>query len=110
MCVKDEVDWTIPPEDQQRRLDTDERILEVFKDLKISYPAEIVGETGLSRVTVYDRLRFLRHQGKLERVKIGMSPPDELRRRLPELWEMGLKGSMIKRMSWYRVAEGKKKE
>lgn len=100
-----------PPKERFEAASVDASILEAVEMRRISYPAEIVGDTGVNRQTVFDHVRKLVREGRLERVFLQRSVPDEMKDRLPELWEMGLKGQMIKRMSWYRVvADGKGKK
>lgn len=97
-------DWTLPPEDRILKQKTEELILEVIKDKKISYPAEICGETGLSRTTVFDKLSYMKTQGKLLKINLtNMKPPKELLDRRASLWTDGIKGDMIRRMSWYMI-------
>lgn len=100
-------DWATPPDERKEKLKTDEMILETIRELKITYPAEIVGMTGLSRQTIFDRLHYLRTHGKIERVILQRSPPADLEARLPQLWDLGLRSAMIKRMTWYRLSEVK---
>jgi predicted DNA-binding protein YlxM (UPF0122 family) len=108
MTEKNILDELTPPEEKREHGKIDASIIEVVKDRKISYPAEIAGDTGISRQTCFDHIRHLAKQGKLERVSMRMFVPDELKERLQELWDMGLKGGMIKRMSWYRIPDAKK--
>ena len=96
-----------PPEERIRKAGIDDAILEVVADRKISYPSEIIGDTGISRQAVYDHVRYLAKTGKLERVVMKKFVPDELKERLQELWDMGLMGGAIRRMSWYRVSKEK---
>jgi hypothetical protein len=101
-----------PPGERFKSAGVDASILEAVELRKISYPAEIVGDTGVNRQTVFDHIRGLVKAGRLERVFLQRTVPEIMKNRLPELWEMGLKGAMIKRMSWYRVVDhgkGKKK-
>jgi hypothetical protein len=98
-------DWTLPPGDRKSRASTDESILNVLRDLKISYPAEIVGFTGFSRQTVFDRLFYLKTRGIVEKVRLGNKAPPDIKARLPDLWDQGIKGASLKRMSWYRIKE-----
>jgi len=110
--IVEKEDWWNPPVEKAGKKTTDEAILRVLKDLKISYPNEIVSHTGISLQTVLGRLGWLRSQGLVERVEILRWCPDELKARLQSLWAMGLKGGTIKRMSWYRLVvkdEPKKK-
>lgn len=97
-----------PPLERGIKLNVDTSILEAVAERGISYPSEIVGDTGISRQTAYDHIRHLEKTGKLERIFMHKHVPDELKARLSELWDMGLKGNALKRMSWYRVKEGKK--
>lgn len=100
----------MPPEEKRKEAGIDTSIIEAVRDRKISYPAEIVGDTGINRQTCFDHIRHLAKKGTLERVTMKMHVPDELKARLQELWDMGLKGGMIKRMSWYRVVKQEKKD
>jgi len=93
----------IPPEERKKKWSTDRLILEAVAKKGISYPSEIVAITGYSRQTVLDHIRMLVYRGKLEKVMIHNRIPDELQKRLPELWEQGLKGGTLRRMSWYKV-------
>lgn len=103
-------DWAIPPDERERHKKTDKMILFALEQKKITYPAEIVAETGLSRQTVFDRLAYMSKSGMVERVNvINHKPPKELTDRLNELWILGLKGNSIRRMSWYRLKEKEKK-
>jgi len=106
------VDWTYPSEELKARVereqgvDADERILKVIGEKGVSYPAEIVGLSGLSRQTVFDRLFRLKEEGRVRRVNTNvLSPPEKLKKRLPELWSLGLRGGQIRRMSWYELVE-----
>jgi hypothetical protein len=83
----------------------------VIDEFKITYPNEIVAHTGISQQTVLGRLGYLRNQGVIERVQLGSRPTDDMKARLPMLWDQGLKGATLKRMSWYRrVDHGKGKK
>ena len=103
----DSVNWLIPPEERKASKDKTRFILDIVKDKKITYPAEITMITGFSRQTIFDKLAKLTYAGVLEKIDIATirTPPEELKRRLPELWATGLKGNSIKRMSWYRMAK-----
>ena len=92
-----------PPGERKAEKNIDKSILESIEDRKITYPAEVVGDTGINRQTVFDRLRYLSKEGKIERVALRRKVPDELKGRLEELWDLGLKGQMIRRMSWYKL-------
>lgn len=94
-----------PPKERFEAASVDASILEAVATRKISYPAEIVGDTGVNRQTVFDHVRMLERQGRLTRVFLHRSVPDEMKERLPELWELGLKGKMLKRMTWYVVVD-----
>lgn len=104
MYDEDIVGELTPPEDKRRIENVDNSILEAIEERGISYPAEIVGDTGISRQTVFDHLRHLCHDGKIERVMLRKHVPDDLKKRLQELWDIGMKGGMIKHMSWYRLS------
>ena len=82
----------------------------MIDEFKITYPNEIVTHTGISQQTVLGRLGYLRNQGVIERVVLGLRPSDEFKARLPGLWDQGLKGKMLKRMSWYRRVDHGKSE
>lgn len=99
-----------PPGERHLKADVDASILEAIAERKISYPSEIVGDTGINRQTVYDHIRHLAKEGKLEKIFMRLYVPEELKERLQEFWDMGLKGNALKRMSWYRVTDGTKKE
>ena len=106
-----EADPYSPPSERLVKTSTDDLIIEVLRELKISYPNEIAAQTGYSQQTVLARLAFLRVHGVVERVMLGRSPPDELKARFNELWELGLKGARIKMCAWHRlVDDGKGKE
>jgi hypothetical protein len=105
--VLDVEDWMSPVDDRVKQTSSDNSILLAIKEVGIAYPAEIVGMTGLSRQTVFDRLCYLRTQGVIERVVLGRSPPEDMLVRLPALFELGVKGATLKRMSWYRIASKK---
>lgn len=98
-------DWWNPPGKSAGKKTTDDEILRVLKELKVSYPSEIVANTGISLQTILGRLGWLKTQGLIERVEIERWCPDDLKARLPKLWNLGLKGGTIKRMSWYRVVD-----
>jgi len=98
-----------PPHERRKAEGIDASILEAIKERKISYPAEIVGDTGINRQTVFDHVRMLARKGNIERVYLHQRVPELLKERLEELWSIGLKGAQIKRMSWYVVADGTKK-
>lgn len=98
-------DWTRPKGPDRMKLDTDEEILRVLREFKISYPNEIVMHTGFSQQTVLSRLGFMKIQGIVERVVLGMRCPDDLKERLPFLFSQGLKGNTLRRMSWYRIVD-----
>ena len=105
-------DWTRPKDELQCISNNDELILKAIKEAGITYPAEIVGMTGLSRQTIFDRLCFLKTQGIIERVTLGREPPEKMKPRLTYLFEQGIKGKLLKRISWYQLVEhetGKKK-
>jgi DNA-binding transcriptional ArsR family regulator len=93
--------WS-PPCDEPGKSSTDAEILRVIDDLKITYPNEIVMHTGISQQTILGRLGYLRNMGVIERVPLGIRPEDDMKARLPGLWDLGLKGKTLKRMSWYR--------
>jgi len=97
------VDELSPPKEYKADEGVEGAIVRAVMDRCISYPAEIVADTGLSRQTVFDKIRIMKNQGFLERVFLKQFVPDLLKSRLQELWDMGLKGNMIKRMSWYTV-------
>lgn len=99
-----------PPGELVEKSSIDRSILDAVRQRKISYPAEIVGDTGINRQTVFDHVRMLERQGKLKRVLLHQFVPDEMKARLQELWDLGLKGKMIKRMSWYVVSSDGKSE
>jgi predicted ArsR family transcriptional regulator len=107
MSILDEL---TPPEDRIKSVGVDKSILEAVAERKISYPAEIVGDTGINRQTVFDHVRQLVKAGKLERVYLHNSVPDVMKGRISELWEMGLKGAMIRRMSWYKLVDDDRKK
>jgi len=112
MVEDDVLSELTPPKERFEAASVDASILEAVEMRKISYPAEIVGDTGVNRQTVFDHIRGLVRVGRLQRVFLQRSVPEEMKERLNELWEMGLKGAMIKRMSWYVVVKdgkGKKK-
>jgi len=92
-----------PPCDKLVKTSTDDLILAVLRELKISYPNEIAAQTGFSQQTVLARLAYLRVHGEVERVMLGRSPPDDLLARLDALWEVGLKGPQLKRCAWHRL-------
>lgn len=94
-------EWS-PPADKPGKSSSDAEILRVIDEFKIAYPNEIVAHTGISQQTVLGRLGYLRNQGVIERVVLGLRPSDEFKARLPGLWDQGLKGATLKRMSWYR--------
>jgi len=98
--------WAIPPEDRIEEKNGRKLILECIKQKGITYPAEITMITGLSRQSVFDYLAKLSYSGEIKRLDIATcrNPPRALKRRLPELWAMGLKGNALKRMSWYRLS------
>jgi DNA-binding transcriptional ArsR family regulator len=100
-----EVDPYSPPSDKLAKTSTDDLIIEVLRELKISYPNEIAAQTGYSQQTVLARLAYLRVHGIVERVPLGRSPPDELKARFPQLWELGLKGPRIKMCAWHRLVD-----
>ncbi len=106
-----EVDPYSPPSDRLAKTGTDDLIIQVIRGLKISYPNEIAAQTGFSQQTVLARLAYLRVHGVVERVPLGRSPPDDLKARFAELWELGLKGPRIKLCAWHRlVDDGKGKK
>ena len=101
------MDGFIPPEDKKAGADLEDQILEVIKDHGCSYPAEIAGELGKSKDTIYLRLRHMAHLGTIKKVDLARltSPPSWLKPRMSELWARGIKGDVIKRMSWYVEAD-----
>jgi DNA-binding Lrp family transcriptional regulator len=103
--VEVEGDPYSPPSDKLVKSSTDELIMNVLREFKISYPNEIAAQTGFSQQTVLARLAYLRVHGEVERVVLGRSPPDELQARLSQLWELGLKGPRIKMCAWHRLVE-----
>lgn len=107
MVEKSILEELTPPGERHIKADVDASILEAVAERKISYPSEIVGDTGINRQTVYDHIRHLAKEGKLERIFMHKFVPEELKGRLHEFWDMGLKGNALKRMSWYRVKDGK---
>jgi len=108
--VEVEGDPYSPPSDKLVKSSTDELIMEVLKELKISYPNEIAAQTGFSQQTVLARLAYLRVHGVVERVVLGRSPPDDLLRRLSQLWEVGLKGPRLKMCAWHRLVDDGEEE
>jgi DNA-binding transcriptional ArsR family regulator len=92
-----------PPSDKLAKTSADDLIIEVLRELKISYPNEIAAQTGYSQQTVLARLAYLRVHGVVERVPLGRSPPDDLKARFPQLWEVGMKGARIKMCAWHRL-------
>lgn len=104
-------DWARPPSDLAEKKKTRERILKVLEEKKISYPAEIVAMTGMNRQTVFDNLAQMVYDKSIERVKVTAHKcPLLLRNRLNELWDIGLKGGAIRRMSWYKLPNGENGE
>jgi len=99
------VDWTRPKGPDKVRLDVDEEILRVLRDLKVSYPNEIVMHTGFSQQTILSRLGYMKIHGTVERLVLGVRCPDDLKERLPFLFSQGLKGNTLRRMSWYRIVD-----
>lgn len=102
-----------PKEEEQMDLKADE-ILEVIKEKSCSYPSEICGETDISKETVYRKLRFMAKQGIIKRMSLAGKErvPEWLEPRVQELWDRGIKGDAIRRLSWYRVVgkDGKSKK
>ena len=101
MSKKKVEDWLLPPDERSKKADTDETILNAIREFGVSYPAEIVGETGLSRQTVFDRLCYLRRHGVIEKLDLRHGAPDVLKERLPDLWVQNIKGNRIRMMSFY---------
>jgi len=99
-------DWACPPEDRHAEKNGRRLVVECIKQKGISYPSEITMITGLSRQSVFDYLSKLHYTKQLIKIDIATcrNPPPMLKRRLPELWAMGLKGNALKRMSWYMLA------
>ena len=94
-----------PPAETQVITGTDEQILSILRELKISYPNELAAWTGFSQQTVLARLAFMRVHGQVEKVEIGHSPPDDLAARLPQFWKQGLKGAQLRRCAWHRIVD-----
>jgi len=110
--IEKPVDLFSPPSEKLVKSSTDDLILLVLRELKISYPNEIAAQTGFSQQTVLSRLAYLRVHGVVERVELGSSPPEDLAKRLPSLWGLGLKGPQLRRCAWHRLVvkdEPKKK-
>jgi len=105
MSGKKSVLGFVPPEQSEQEDLKASEILEIIREKGCSYPAEICGETDISKDTVYRKLRFLTKQGVVERMSLEGSDkvPDWLRDRIPGLWSRGLKGDAIRRLTWYRV-------
>jgi DNA-binding transcriptional ArsR family regulator len=108
--IEPEVDQYSPPSEKLVKSTTDDLILDVLREFKISYPNEIAAQTGYSQQTILARLAYLRAHGVVERVMLGRSPPDDLVKRFPQLWELGLKGSRIKMCAWHRLVDHEAKE
>ena len=87
------------------RTSTDDLILSVLRELKISYPNELAAQTGFSQQTVLARLAYLRVHGRVERVAIERSPPADLQERLPYFWNQGLKAAQLRRCAWHRIVD-----
>lgn len=94
-----------PPPEKLVVSSTDDLILAIIKELKISYPNEIAAHTGFSQQTVLARLAYLRVHGVVEKIALGRSPPADLEARLSGLWEAGLKGAQLKRCAWHRLVD-----
>ena len=97
-----------PPEEEEKADDTTDLILDTIKELGCSYPSEICGVLDISKDTVYRKVRFLEHTGKIKRMSLGDTRivPEWLQPRIKDLWAHGLKGKTIRRMTWYTVVEG----
>ena len=108
--VVDKSDPFSPPKERLVRTSTDDLILSVLRELKISYPNELAAQTGFSQQTVLSRLAHMRVLGLVERVVLQERPPEDLAARLPFFWSQGLKGAQLRRCAWHRlVNDGKSK-
>ena len=96
-----------PPEDRKQLTDRNKLIIDFIKDRGCSYPAEIARELGLGKETSYKYLFQLAKKGILVKQNLHAmtSAPEWLKPRLDELWEEGIKGNAIKRISWYTLAD-----
>ena len=103
-------DWTLPKKELIKKETVIDSIYTAIKEQKITYPAEIVGITGLNRQTVFDKLAYMTRRNMVEKIDVSTKrePPEKLKERLPELWGKGLKGEVIRRMSWYQINDGVK--
>lgn len=102
-----------PPQEFLKADLRSEEIYEFLKQVKCSYPQEIMVEVNISKDTLFRRLRLLEKEGKIKRMFIedAVSFPKWLEHRKAHLWARGLKGNAIRRMSWYLVVDdGKKKD
>lgn len=102
-----------PPVDEDQTDLKAEEILEVIREKKCSYPSEICGETDISKETVYRKLRFMTKKGVVKRMVLEgkNTVPEWLEPRIKDLWNRGLKGEAIRRLSWYMVvSDGKSKD
>ena len=107
--------WEPPEEkkDEQRPLSREEKrardkqlILQFIREKVITYPNEIRRALGLSKDRVYDLLWELEREGKVKRHAVPMEPCECFKKRLPELWKMGIRGrKMFQIISWYTYAD-----
>lgn len=108
----DDLKLLYPPEERNKNnkiITAKDRIMDVIRENKISWPAEISELTGITS-NIYTLLAILTKEGYLERIKVYdyhkkyKEIPQELKERIKYLWSRGLRGDTIKiQMTFYRI-------
>lgn len=102
-----------PPEQKEeieKQFTARERLLLFIKEKEITYPQEIINETGIHRNTVYDTLAKLEFDKLIEKIQLQnfTSSPEAFKKRIKTFWDRGLKGGTLKRMSFYILSKDTK--
>jgi len=112
-----EITSLYPPDHEKNKNDGNKGaafdiILDVFLDLKATYPGELAELTGYCRDTITYNLIKLKRQGLIERFYTDSVKFDKLpgyvKDRVPSLWKKGIVGEQIKRRAWYILPENKR--
>lgn len=99
----------IPPEERDKSKygkTAQERVLNIIRDKKCTWPGEIKEITEMKGGYVYDILNILRNKGYIEKIDMGRTDdlPRVFKDRLQELWDRGFKGKkLLKQMSFYKL-------
>jgi len=93
---------------RQEEIEAALEILAMAKEKGCVYPQEIQVELEIGKVKVLRLLRKLEKNGYIQRLKLveGGEIPIEIKRRLNELWDRGIRGiGMFKLMKFYKLTD-----